>query len=199
MKHLLLYGAAVLSFINLTSYAHRIHRGKARATNTATWLMWVVLDIIVLASTIVTNEPFALALSYTLGASAVLLVHFTRGSWKWTWVETVCAIGTIISVILWQTLSANYAVIAGVAAMSISGGPLIRTLWNEPNSESFSVFALTTVACFITLLATWPWSIGGSLLAGAGMIYNGMLAWLTIPVGSTFTRSFRDEYNPPRE
>jgi hypothetical protein len=180
MKGLLINTAGILSFINLAWFALKIWRHKAATTSTASWLMWVVLDLVILGSTIATHQPCALALSYTLGASAVLLVHFKLGRWIWTRVETVSAIGAAISAVLWQTLSAEWGVIAGIIAMNVAGVPLIIGLWKQPDRQAFWVFATTAIACLMTLLGTWPWTIGGSLLPGAGMIYNAAIAYMVL-------------------
>jgi hypothetical protein len=180
MKELLISAAGILSFVNLVWYALKVWRKYASPTNTASWLMWVILDAVILGSSITTGQPYALALSYTLGAAAVLLVHFKLGTWTWTRVETVSAIGTVIATVLWQKLSPEYGVISGVTAMTLAGIPLMCGLWKQPDSQSFWVFTITAIACFLTLLGTWPWTIGGSLLPAAGIIYNVLVALLTI-------------------
>lgn len=180
MKELIINVAGILSFLNLVWYALKVWRRKASPTNTASWLMWVILDSVILCSSITTGQPYALALSYTLGAAAVLFVHLKLGTWTWTRVETLSAIGAVIATVLWQMLSPEYGVIAGVTAMTLAGIPLMCGLWKQPDSRSFWMFCNTAIACFLTLLGTWPWTIGGSLLPVAGMIYNVLAAFLTI-------------------
>ncbi|MFA6297413.1 MAG: hypothetical protein WC629_02520, partial [Candidatus Paceibacterota bacterium] len=80
----------------------------------------------------------------------------------------------------WQTLSPEYGVVAGVVALNISGFPLLRSLWKHPDRQAFWMFAITAFACFLTLLVTWPWTIGGSLLSVSGIVYNFTLALLVL-------------------
>jgi len=180
MKELLINSAAVLSFLNLSWFAVKVWRGKAALTSTASWLMWVVIDLVILGSTIATHKPYALALSYTLGASAVLFVQLKLGKWIWTRVETVSAIGSAISLLLWQILSPECGVIAGIMALNISGFPLLMILWKNPDRQAFWMFTTTAIACLMTLIGTWPWTIGGSLLSVSGILYNATLAGLVL-------------------
>jgi hypothetical protein len=168
--------AALLSFFNLAWFANQIFRKKITATNSATWMMWVILDSIILGSNIETGKPYFLALSYVAGATPVFVAHLKMGSWKWTRRETFSAIVAILATVIWQTTSANWGVIAGVLAMTSAGIPLLLDLRKKPDSNCFWVFGLTSIACLLTIISIWPWTVGGTALAFGGILYNGYLA-----------------------
>ena len=142
--------------------------------------MWFSLDIILLACTIATGKPYRLILSYTIGSLIVLIVHCNRGKWMWTHIETLSAVGVAVTAVLWQTLSPELGVIAGVSAMTIAGIPMTIHLWEHPDRGAFWMFTNTLIACTLTLIGTWPWSIGGSLLPGGVIFFNGLLAWIVL-------------------
>ena len=171
--------AALISLLNLSFFAIQIFRKKIDATNTATWLMWVIIDAVVLGSTLATGKPYLLILSYTVGATLVLIAHLIHGRWKWTRDETRSAIGASIATIIWQTINPDYGVIAGVIAMTIAGMPLLFDL-NKGMITLAPMFGYTTLACVLTLIATWPFTIGGSFLALGGMLYNGYMCLLCL-------------------
>ena len=177
---LLIYGGGSLSLLNLLYFAWGIWSGAIAPTNTASWLMWTLLDLTALGTAIASRNPFALALSYTVGAGAVLLVHLRLGTWTWTWVESFSALGVVVSIILWQKLSADYGIIACVSAMTIAGTPLLVTLWSYPDPRVFWVFANTAIACAMTLAGSRPWTVGGVMLPGCGLIWNGAVALIAL-------------------
>lgn len=178
MKELLINAGGMLSFASLIWYGIKVWLGKATPTSIASWVMWVILDVVILGSTLATGKPFALALSYVAGAAFVLVVHLKKGTWTWTYVETISAVGATVSTILWQTLSPEAGVIAGVVAMTAAGMPMLLFFYRHPDRQAFWVFMNVTIACTMTLIATWPWTIGGSLLCGGGLLYNGFMAYL---------------------
>jgi hypothetical protein len=180
MNQYLINAAGILSFLNLAYFAWRVWTGRVPPASTASWLMWVILDSVILGASIATGQPYALALSYTLGAATVLAANLKRGRWVWTRVETFSAIGAAIATVVWQSLDAEWGVVAGVIAMTLAGYPLAKTIWTSPNPGYFWMLANTAIACILTLIGTLPWTIGGSLLSGAGLAFNGTLAALSL-------------------
>ena len=110
----------------------------------------------------------------------MFIVHIWKGKWVWTSLETWSAIGAAISMGLWLTLSPEAGVIAGVVAMTAAGMPLVLSFIKAPDRQAFWLFANVAIACGMTLIATWPWTIGGSLLSGGGILYNGYVAYLAL-------------------
>ena len=180
MKGIIINAAGILSFLNLAWFAIKVWNKKVEANSTASWLMWVILDTVVLGSTAASGKSIALAASYVAGASMVFAAHLKHGKWVWTWVETLSAIGATVAAILWQTLSPEAGVIAGIVAMTAAGVPILVFFCKSPDRGAAAMFGVTTFACLITLLASLPWSIGGCLLSAGGFVYNGLMSSLAI-------------------
>lgn len=180
MKENLIMIAGLISFLNLAFYAYQVWTRKAGANSIASWLMWLTLDVVILGSSIATKQPYALALSYVAGATLVLIAQCKRGTWVWTNVETFSGIGAVIATVLWQTMSPESGVKAGVIAMSLAGIPMMKFMWNNPDRTAFPMFAITTVACIMTMFGTLPWTVGGSLLATGGALFNGYMAIIVL-------------------
>ncbi|MDO8600138.1 MAG: hypothetical protein Q7R73_00775 [bacterium] len=180
MNGFLIYSGGIVSLLNMLYFAWRVGSGAVAPTNTASWLMWFLLDITALAIAIAERKPYALALSYAIGALSILLVHLFLGTWAWTSVEIFSAIGVVVSVALWQKLSGDWGIIACVSAMTIAGIPLTVMMWASPAPQTFWLFANTAIACGLTLLGTRPWTIGNSFLAWGGLVYNGAMALIVL-------------------
>lgn len=174
--NLILQIAALISFVNLLHFAGKVQNGKIEAANTATWLMWFIIDAVILGSTISAGKPYLLPLSYTVGSLAVLGAHIKYGKWQWGRRETFSALGATIATVIWQTINPDTGVIAGVTALTLAGMPFLLDIKKKPDGGCFSMFALTSVACALTLLGSWPWTLSGTILAWGGLIFNTYLA-----------------------
>ncbi|MFA6227498.1 MAG: hypothetical protein WC631_03430 [Candidatus Paceibacterota bacterium] len=102
-----------------------------------------------------------------------------RGKWSWSYKETVCAVATVIAAYFWQTQGASVGVLAGVVAMTVAGTPLYIDMIREPIRGTFYVWAVTALACVLTLLAS-DWSFIGTILAWGGLVFNGSLALIVL-------------------
>lgn len=165
-------GAAALSFLTLAVFAACTWLRVIAPTNVATWVMWTLLHSAILWGIVATGESYVLSASYVAGSVLVLAAHVSRAPWKWTRVETAAGIGTAVSMILRQTLSPEWAVVAGVAALWFAGVPLYVGLWHAPERKLAWLFVASAVSCLLVLIGTWPWTVGGSLLPGSGLAYN---------------------------
>lgn len=181
IRILLTFTAGLLSFINLSVCAYGMHTGKVPTNNTSTWIMWVVLDILILICTIAADQSPWLAWSYVLGASFILFMHFKKGKWKWTWVEGLSITVTVAATIWWQLTSAEEGVVATVIAMNTAGIPAAYDMWRKPARPAFWLFANTAIACLLMQLGTeTPWTFANSALAVGGFVFNTTVALFTL-------------------
>lgn len=177
LQQFAVYAGGAIACLVLVVYAVLTAKGIVETSSTASWLMWTILDIVITFATAATGKPIWLPLGYTIGASSILLVHLFKGAWKWTYVETLCLIGATVATYLWQTISGNAGVVAGVAAMYIAGLPMVFMMWRGADRKLYQLFAWCAVASFLTVLGTLPWTIGGSLLGTGGTVFNGLVAY----------------------
>jgi hypothetical protein len=179
MNEFFSYAGGLIAFLNLMWFACGIWNRKIPASTPASFLMWTVLDVLILASTLSAHKPCWLALGYTVGALAVTIACYARGKWIWSYKETVCAVGGIITAYIWMTWNAEIAIFSGVCAMTITGIPISVDLWHNPIRETWKVWTITVVACVFTLFGS-DWSLSGTILAWAGIAYNGGMALIVL-------------------
>lgn len=179
MKEFFTYFGAFIALINLLWFALNIWTRKVPASTAASFLMWTILDVLILGSTLAAHKPGWLPLGYTIGALLVTLATFVRGKWLWSYKETICAIGAAITSYIWFTWNADAAVFAGVCAMNIAGIPILVDLWRNPIRGTWPVWAITVVACIFTILGS-DYSLTGTILAWAGIAFNGSVTLIVL-------------------
>jgi len=181
LKELIAIFGAITIALYLNFYALRIWRGERFPQNPASWLMWLVLDSLVLTTTILAHKPIWLPLAYVIGCAPVTAANFIRGTWKWSKRETFSLIVASIATYLWQTNGADWGVVAGAAAMCTAGIPLYMDMIDKPDRGSFPVWAITALACVCTLIGS-DGTLTGMALAIGSLLYNGSLSFVVLRV-----------------
>lgn len=173
--HVLSYIGGIIGFSVLVWFAYGVWFKKIPATTPASWLMWTVLDAILLVTTIASGKAPWLPLGWTIGATLVTIACFVRGTWTWSYKETISAIGSGISIYLSYKWGHFAGLLGAIFAMNIAGIPITVDMWRNPVRESTPVWVFTVVACLFTLLGS-DWSKAGIVLALSSMAYNGAMA-----------------------
>lgn len=181
LQEFLVFAGALVACLVLLHYAWRVWNGKAATTNMASWLMWFVMDVVIMINTIIVKEPYLLALGFTIGAGSVFLVHLKKGTWKWTGVETFSVAAATTAFLAGQVFGGNFGIVIGTTAMVLAGMPALLDLHKRPERTALPVFAYSSVAGFLTLLGTLPWSLGASLFPTTSFIWNALVVWLIRP------------------
>ncbi len=163
----------------LLHYTYQVIRGKVAAASIASWLMWSILDIILLVTTWQAGKPVWLPLGWTVGSSLITISLLKRGQWIWQKTETLSALCALTATILWLTQGAVAGIIAGTLAMNFAGFPLLMEMVKRPIRATFHVWFVTCIACVCTLLAS-DWSLAGTFLPWASLAYNGLLSVLVL-------------------
>ncbi|MEI6058108.1 MAG: hypothetical protein WCQ60_04020 [bacterium] len=179
MKEFFTYVGAFIALANLLWFARGMWIGKIPASTAASFLMWTILDAIILGSTYMAGKSIWLALGYTVGAFAVTTAAIVRGKWLWSYKETICAISAAIAMYISFKWGARCGVFASVIAMNVAGLPMMVDQWHNPIRESAPVWVITVLACIFTLLGSEiSWT--SMILAGAGVVYNGSMAAIVL-------------------
>ncbi|MEW6617038.1 MAG: hypothetical protein AB1333_01305 [Patescibacteria group bacterium] len=152
-------------------YAWRIRSGKNEPPNPASWILWWIIDTTVLIVTYLSGKPIGLPLGWSLGAGFVVLMTLKSGSWMWSYKETLSAISTGIAVFIWIWLGPSSGVIAGAAAIFMSGIPIMLDMIRVPVRDTFPVWFFTALAALFTILGS-DWTFVGTVVAWETIAYN---------------------------
>ncbi len=171
MQELFRIISGVISAGILFWYAWQIYSGKSEPPNPASWILWWLIDTIVLITTYISGKPIGLPLGWSLGAGLVVFTIFKKGSWMWSYKETICTISTGLAVYFWLSLGAAAGVIAGAIAIFISGIPIFIDMIRTPYRKTLPVWAFTALACVFTLLGS-DGTLVGTIVGWESLVNN---------------------------
>lgn len=139
---------AILTYFPLWK---QIRSGKTDQ-NLLTWLLWGILDGVVAATIIVQGGNFLLPLVYAIGGLVTATFIFRSGNkTSWTWFETLVALLTIASMVIWYFSSGKVATVASTMAMTIAGAPQFVDAWKKPKDMPLlAYFSYFIANCFST-------------------------------------------------
>jgi hypothetical protein len=141
--------------------------------------MWFIMDGMLAIMTLLAHKPIWLPISYVIGAGSMTITLAIKARWVWTRREILSAIAAAISAFVWQTHGAEIGVVAGVAALTAAGIPVFMDMVDKPVRDTFPAWAITTVGCIFTLIAS-DWTFVGTIVAWGGIAYNGSLALVVL-------------------
>lgn len=165
--------AGVLTCLNLVYVAWKIFTGRTEPLNVASWSMFSTIQVIILASSISTGEPYLYSLGLTIGTILVFAACLRYGKQNWDITATLSAFGAFAALVVRFNTTGNGGVIAGVTALNVAGIPWIIQMWKNPDRGVNWMFVITIISGALTLYGIGlPWTIGGSLFPTAGIVYN---------------------------
>lgn len=179
MKDIFTYTGGFIAFSVLMWFALNVWTRRVPPSTPASWLMWSIMDSLLLFTTLANHQPGWLPGGWTLGASSVTAVLLVRGKWSWSYKETICAIGAATATYAWLHYGAITGLLSGIIAMNVAGIPNFIDMWRNPIRGTWPVWGFSTIACLFTLLGS-DWSFGGIILAASSMFFNGMLTLVVL-------------------
>ncbi len=179
MKTYIGFFGGVVAVSVLLHYAYQVIRGKAGASSVASWLMWTILDIILLITTWQAGKPVWLPLGWTIGASLITISLLRDGKWVWRKTETLSALCALVATVIWLTQGAIAGIVAGTFALNIAGIPILLDMINKPIPETFHVWFITCIACVITLFGA-DLTFVEIFLPMMSLLYNATMALIVI-------------------
>lgn len=141
--------------------------------NIASWTMWALLDAYIVITCIASgNKRPWLPLGCMLGACSVVAILFSRGEWKWGYVETISVLGAGIAFLSWWRLGPKYAIIAIILAMMISGIPAVCDAWTENDPSSWWYWGGSAFCALLSCYGAKGWTIEERLFPATSFSFS---------------------------
>lgn len=148
--------------------------GQTKPSTTSTGI-WSLVSVCILFSSyfsgVRTNLPFIMA--GTLATTTVFLLSLKYGYRKWSILDPVCLILSLISLAIWfATKNAAYAVYLLVINDWLAVLPVFRKSWIDPKTENLLAWSINFVACCLLMLSVRDWRPVVSLLALTQIVHS---------------------------
>ncbi len=155
--------------------------------NVATWILWILLDVIALVSIILQKGNYLLLVFYCTCGTIVTLSLVYKRLFSWTKFESFVLGLVTICLVVWSLSGSRWATIASTIATCISGAPQIRDSWRTPNRTTGMIYMGYVVANGLSFFGGKTWTI-------EERFYPGMTALLCLAIAMA---SFRKRVQKP--
>jgi hypothetical protein len=158
--------AGAISLAAFVPYIITSVRGKTRP-NRATWFIWSVLGLILLASyyAVGARDTIWLMVGNQIGFFATLAVSMRYGEGGWTKLDKGCIVGAGLGLVAWLVFNSPLmALIMSIIMDFIGGIPTIRKAYHDPGSENRMTWFLFSAGNVFNLIAIgndWTIPIAG--------------------------------------
>jgi hypothetical protein len=158
--HLLAEVSAILAIVAVIPYIYGVFTSTVRPER-ASWFVWTALIAVSLVSQIAAGggESLGLVVGDLIATVIVLAVSLFKGTGGLTRFDLSCLVLAAIGIIVWQISSQPIvAIVAVVFADMIGSLPTIRKAYNDPASELWITYFITTVAALLAVIAVGRWA-----------------------------------------
>jgi hypothetical protein len=180
-ERFVLLGAALVT-IGGVSYLIETLAGRNQP-NKVTWLLWGLAPLMAFAAQV--SEGVGIAAVATFAVGFMPLVIFAasfvnpRSEWRLTPFDMVCGVLSVLGLLLWAVTSdGNLAIVFAIIADLLAAIPTLIKSWNNPKTESGTLFWLGIVNGAIGLLIVDTWSFENYAFIAYIMLINVLLATL---------------------
>jgi len=147
-----------------------ITNGKVKQSF-ATWMLWLVLDIIVLCGIIAQDGNSLLFFVFTLGTIVVTAVLVFKRQFSWGRFETFVTALVAICITVFLMGGPYIATIATTAALNIAGIPQLIATYKDPKTASAKAYFLFMTSSLLSVMGTEAWTVQDKLPQMSSAIY----------------------------
>jgi len=151
--------SGVLAIAGYVPYIAAILRGPSRPSK-ATWLIWSLLDTIVLYGMVSKHVANGQIVGAMIGAWIVFALSLKYGTLGWKPLDRWCLGGTALGLILWYTFdSPMLGMMTSLCLMFIGSFPTFVSAWKNPGHENRLAWAIYLASCMSALIAVPAWNL----------------------------------------
>jgi hypothetical protein len=154
--------ALILSALAYPFYIRSVLK-SGRPPNQVTWLVFLMVDGIILLAQIAEHKVAVPIVVYCIGMTSILGIALVKGNREWTTIDKVVLGLSLVTMILWYlATSAMPAILLSLIAMYIGSIPLFQALIKNPDSEprfAWFLFWLGSVCEFIANGPVHTWQL----------------------------------------
>jgi hypothetical protein len=151
--------AGLVALSAYVPYVYRSLRGQNRP-NRATWLIWNILGLVLLASyySVGATDTLWIPLFNQAGFLIVLWVSIKHGEGGWDGIDKWCLAGAALGLALWAIFNSPLiALLMGIAVDLMGAIPTMKKAYAEPGHEDRLAWMIFLTANTLNLFAISEW------------------------------------------
>ena len=137
----------------------------------ATWLLWLILDLILWKSVRDQGGEELLIKVFCAGTFVTTIILIATGHFSWGYFETFVSGLVVICIIIFSIAGPYYGTIAGAIALTIAGIPQVYETILDPKSCPTLVYLLFATSSFLSSICARAWTVKDRLFSMSSMIY----------------------------
>ncbi|MBN2884555.1 hypothetical protein JXE04_01375 [Patescibacteria group bacterium] len=162
MKPIFSVLAGIIFTIGYIPYIIAILKKGAKPAK-ASWVIWLSLDMITIASMFVMNTLNGQMIGAVIGAWIVVILAFKYGAPGWTLLDKLSILGAIIGIVIWQLFdSPLLGILINLGVTFIGSIPTFISAWEDPGREDKLAWILFLISCICALIAVPDWDLANA-------------------------------------
>ncbi len=134
-------------------YVKAIVKGNA-SPKKATWLIWALNDIIVVAGMAAEGRFNGLIAGATIGATTVFFLSLRKGESGWKPLDIVCVCMSIVAIVASFLVDVNIGIALGLSSLFIAAVPTYVSAWEKPQNENTKAWVIFNIANVFGVIAS---------------------------------------------
>lgn len=182
MKEILSIIAVLLTFVAYATYYRDILKGQTRP-HIYSWSLWGLLTVLIVALQILGGAGPSTWVTASAGllCVGVVILSLKNGKRYITKSDTVVALLSLLAIVFWLVIKQPVAsIILVVIADLLAFIPTVRKSWNHPETETLSLYAITTVRFGLAFFAIENYTILAALWPAAWLFANAAFSIMLI-------------------
>lgn len=146
----------------------------------ATWLLWFILDVIVLFGVFDQDGNPYLFSAFALGTGIVTILLVVKKQVSWSSFETYISWMVTVCIIVYLLAGPHLAIIATVLALNIAGIPQVIATFKDPKATPTIAYSLFAISALLSAISAKAWTVEDMLPAISTLIYASTVAILSL-------------------
>lgn len=156
--------AGIVSIFCYIPYIITTIKGTTRP-NIATWSTWMILSIVVTASSFAAGafNTLWVPLCGVIGQGTIAFLAIKRGKGNWSKFDMICLFGVGLGLVFWWHFNSPIIALSMTLAVDLIGVlPTFKKSYQEPESENLLTWMLYLFSSIFLILSveSWTWVLG---------------------------------------
>ena len=145
----------------------------------ATWIIWAILDTVILAGMYFKNALNGQIIGAVIGTSIVAIISLKYGKSGWTKLDKVCFGGAVIGILLWKTFGDPLlGIIICLIVAFIGCFPTFSSAWKHPELENKFAWTIWFISCLLAVIAIPKWTLSYSAQPIAFLVFQVVMIYI---------------------